>query len=109
MAPKVRKRAQSGRRDAAGGKKRKLKGTPENGDVVGKRKSRDEEILSEDEEDDRYGNEAEAPVSEEEDEEVDLETADEKRLRLARAFLDRTRQAAADAEVCSRLISLLKS
>jgi nitrogen fixation protein FixH len=102
MAPKVRKRAQSGRRDAAGGKKRKLKGTPENGDVVGKRKSRDEE-------DDRYGNEAEAPVSEEEDEEVDLETADEKRLRLARAFLDRTRQAAADAEVCSRLISLLKS
>jgi ribosomal RNA-processing protein 9 len=38
------------------------------------------------------------PVSKEEDEEVDLETADEKRLRVARAFLDRTRQAAADAK-----------
>jgi hypothetical protein len=30
--------------------------------------------------------------------EVDLETADEKRLQVARAFLDRTRQAAADAK-----------
>ncbi|KAG0565708.1 hypothetical protein KC19_7G009100 [Ceratodon purpureus] len=91
MAPKVRKRAQSGRRDSAGGKKRKQ----ENGD--GKRKSRDEEILSEEEEEDRF--DGEAPVSdEEEEEEVDLETADEKRLRIARAFLDRTRKAAAEAE-----------
>jgi hypothetical protein len=31
-------------------------------------------------------------------EEVDLETANEKRLRVARAFLDRTRQAAVDAK-----------
>lgn len=92
---KVRKRAQSGRRDVVT-KKRKVKGAAENGDVVVKNK-RDEEILSEEEEEDeRYG---EAPVSDGEDEEVDVETADEKRLRIAKAYLDRTRQAAADAEV----------
>lgn len=96
MAP-VRKRAQQPRARPDGRNKRK--GVAE--DVVVKKNKRDEEILSEDEEDERVGNEGYAVLSEEEEEELDLETADEKRLRIAKAFLDRTRQAAADAEVCS--------
>jgi len=98
MAP-VRKRAQSRGAKPEGRKKRK--GVAATGtDVVVKKNKRDEEILSEDE-DERVGSEGEAVISDEEEEELDVETADEKRLRIAKAYLDRTRQAAADAEVCS--------
>lgn len=96
MAP-VRKRAQS--RPVPEFQKKRSRS---DADVVPKKKNnrRDEEILSEEDEDERFGIEGDAIVSEEEEEEVDLETADEKRLRIARAFLDRTREAAAAAEVC---------
>ena len=68
-----------------------------------RRSARDEEILSEDEDD--IGNGGRAPVSDDdnEEQEVDVETADEKRLRSAKAYIDRTRQAAADADVRRRL------
>lgn len=94
MAP-VRKRAQS--RPVSEFQKKRSRS---DADVVPKKKNnrRDEEILSEEDEDERFGIEGDAIVSEEEEEEVDLETADEKRLRIARAFLDRTREAAAAAE-----------
>ena len=97
----MRKRAQSGRTDA--GKKRRVKAALENGDAV-RKNARDEEILSEDEDD--FGNGGRAPVSDDdndEEQEVDVETADEKRLRIAKAYIDRTRQAAADAVVRRRL------
>lgn len=95
MAP-VRKRAQS--RPVPQFQKKRSRSDV---DVVSKKKNnkRDEEILSEEDEDERFGIEGDAIVSEEEEEEVDLETADEKRLRIARAFLDRTREAAVVSEV----------
>ena len=59
--------------------------------VVSEVCARDEEILSDD-----FGNGGRALVSDDdndEEQEVDVETADEKRLRIAKAYIDRTRQA----------------
>lgn len=98
---KVRKRTQvRGTKD--GNKKKKVsesageKGEKEVDEFF--ESARDEELLSED--DERDGGEKGGAASEEEEAEaVDLETADEKRLRLAKAYLNRTREAAAAADV----------
>lgn len=101
MAAPLRKRAVGGgggRGDATN--KRKTKKLKEIKD--GKkppRRLRDEEISSED---DEWAGDGGNATYVEEDEVVEaknVETADEKRLRLAQAFLERTRQAAA-GEVC---------
>ncbi|CAM6032665.1 unnamed protein product [Sphagnum compactum] len=62
-----------------------------------KKPVRDEELLSEE---DEFDNGApDIPSSPDEGEDAaELETADEKRLRLAKSYLDRTRQSVADAE-----------
>ena len=64
----------------------------------------DEEILSEDGDD--FGNGRRAPVSDDDnnkEQEVDVETTNEKHLRIAKAYIDRTHQAVADAVVHRRL------
>ena len=66
--------------------------------------------FSEDEDD--FGNGGRAPVSDDdkdEEQEVDVETADEKHLRIAKAYIDRTREAAADAVVRRRSLSFFLS
>lgn len=103
MAAPLRKRAVAGgggRGDPS--KKKKAKKLKETKDTKKQsRSARDEEISSEDDEWTGDGRNA-SFVEEEEEEEVgaqNVETADEKRLRLAQAFLERTRQSAAEA-VC---------
>ena len=109
MAAPLRKRAVGGgggRGDA--GNKRKSKKLKETKDAKKpSRRVRDEEIVS-DEDDEWTGDGRNASVVEEEEgvDAQNVETADEKRLRLAQAFLERTRQSAA-AEV--RLLRYLSS
>lgn len=101
MAAPLRKRAVGGgggRGDATN--KRKTKKLKETKDAKKPSRSvRDEEILSEDDEWTGDGRNASFVEEEEGVEAQNVETADEKRLRLAQAFLERTRQSAA-AEVC---------
>lgn len=109
---KVRKRGQPrSSRQASNGSSTKKRKTGEKEHVGGggrgknnkdvsssfKKPVRDEELLSEE---DEFDNGApDIPSSPDEGEDAaELETADEKRLRLAKAYLDRTRQSVADAE-----------
>jgi hypothetical protein len=109
---KVRKRGQPrSSRQASNGSSKKKRKTGEKEYVGGggrgkndkdlsssfKKPVRDEELLSEE---DEFDNGApDIPSSPDEGEDAaELETADEKRLRLAKAYLDRTRQSVADAE-----------